>query len=62
VKSYDKVFVVLLIASCISVVSSQFVEAYREAAITRAAMENGYVQEVVDGQVVWKKQGATVGE
>jgi hypothetical protein len=52
----------ITIGICIAVAGWQIGTSYRDAQITRAAMENGYVQEVVDGQVVWRKQGATVGE
>ena len=57
-----KMVISITLGLCIAVAGWQIGTSYRDAQVTRAAMENGYVQEVVNGQIVWRKQGATVGE
>ncbi len=61
-RDIGRLVIAITIGICIAVAGWQIGTSYRDAQVTRAAMENGYVQEVVDGQVVWRKQGATVGE
>lgn len=52
----------IVLAVTVATIGAFALSAWRDAAITAAAMQYGYEQQWIDGELLWRKRGYTTSE